>query len=53
MATDAATRARFRRYWAFASPGIALIRRLSLQPLKCEAERRAQAARLHVPERAW
>jgi len=43
MATDATARARFRRYWAFASPGIALIRRLSLGPLKREAERRAQA----------
>jgi hypothetical protein len=41
MATDATARARFRRYWAFASPGIALIRRLSLRPLKREAERRA------------
>jgi hypothetical protein len=44
IATDATARARFRRYWAFASPGIALIRRLSLQPLKREAERRARAA---------
>lgn len=42
IATDAAARARFRRYWAFASPGIALIRRLSLGPLRAEAERRAQ-----------
>jgi hypothetical protein len=39
-ATDGAARERFRRYWAFASPGIALIRRLSLPPLKREAERR-------------
>jgi hypothetical protein len=44
IATDATARARFRRYWAFASPGIALIRRLSLQPLKREAERRARTA---------
>jgi hypothetical protein len=44
IATDATGRARFRRYWAFASPGIALIRRLSLRPLKHEAERRAQMA---------
>jgi hypothetical protein len=42
MATDAAARARFRRYWAFVSPGIALIRRLSLDPLRREAERRAR-----------
>jgi hypothetical protein len=41
-ATDAEARARFRRYWAFASPGIALIRRLSLGPLKRDAERRAR-----------
>jgi hypothetical protein len=39
VATDAEARKRFRRYWAFASPGIALIRRLSLRPLKREAER--------------
>lgn len=44
VATDASARARFRRYWAFASPGIALIRRLSLRPLKRDAERRALAA---------
>ena len=42
VATDAAARARFRRYWAFASPGIGLIRLLSLKPLKRDAERRAQ-----------
>ena len=42
LATDPTARARFRRYWAFASPGIALIRRLSLKPLKREAERRAR-----------
>jgi hypothetical protein len=42
LATDAAARGRFRRYWAFASPGIATIRRLMLRPLKCEAERRAR-----------
>jgi hypothetical protein len=44
VATDATARARFRRYWAFASPGIALIRWLSLRPLKRDAERRARAA---------
>lgn len=43
VATDPDARARFRRYWAFASPGIALIRRLSLRPLKRDAERRARA----------
>jgi hypothetical protein len=45
LATDAAARAQFRRYWAFALPGIALIRWLSLRPLKRDAERRALAAR--------
>lgn len=42
IATDATARRRFRRYWAFASPGIGLIRRLSLRPLKREAERRVR-----------
>jgi hypothetical protein len=45
VATDATARERFRLYWAFASPGIALIRRLLLSPLRREAERRASAAR--------
>lgn len=40
VATDAEARRRFRRYWAFVSPGIATIRWLSLRPLKREAERR-------------
>ncbi len=40
--TDPIARRRFRRYWAFASPGIAMIRRLSLQPLKRDAEHRAR-----------
>lgn len=53
IATDAAARARFRRYWAFASPGIALIRRLSLQPLKRDAERRADARRDSHRAYAW
>ena len=43
VATDPTARARFRRYWAFVSPGIALIRRLSLRPLKREAERRTRS----------
>ena len=42
--TDAAARSKFRRYWAFASPGIILIRWASLRPLKAEAERRTGAA---------
>jgi hypothetical protein len=40
VATDPEARARFRVYWAFASPGNALIRRLSLPPLRREAARR-------------
>lgn len=41
IATDAAARARFRRYWSLLSPGIILIRWASLGPLKREAARRA------------
>jgi hypothetical protein len=39
--TDATARARFRWYWAKFSPGIALIRWLSLGPTRRDAERRA------------
>ena len=39
--TDETSRARFRRYWSLLSPGILLTRRISLGPLKREAERRA------------
>ena len=42
MATDPISRAKFRRYWAFVSPGIWLIRRASLRPLKFKAEHRAR-----------
>ena len=42
VATDAAARARFRLYWSFLSPGIWLIRRAMLAPLRREAARRAQ-----------
>jgi hypothetical protein len=52
VATDASARARFRRYWAFVSPGTALIRRLSLRPLQRDAERRARIARQAGGERA-
>jgi hypothetical protein len=48
IATDAGARAKFRRYWAFVSPGVALIRRMSLNPLKADAERRARAPRVAV-----
>jgi hypothetical protein len=49
--TDAAARAKFRRYWAFASPGIILIRWALLTPLKAEAERRTltREARRRAP----
>jgi len=46
ITTDPVSRTKFRRYWAFLSPGIILIRRTSLGPLKREAERRAREARL-------
>jgi hypothetical protein len=42
VATDPAARAKFRRYWSFLSPGIILIRRASLKPLRAAAERRAR-----------
>lgn len=40
--TDPDARARFRRYWAFLSPGVLLIRREILRLVKAEAERRAR-----------
>jgi hypothetical protein len=43
VSTDPAARARFRRYWSCFSPGIILIRWVSLGPLKAEAERRADS----------
>jgi hypothetical protein len=51
IATDPTARVRFRRYWALASPGIALIRRLSLRPLKRDAELRARAALAYAADR--
>ena len=44
LATDAFARRKFRRYWALLSPGIILIRRAMLGPLRREAERRARSA---------
>lgn len=44
VATDAAARARFRRYWAIFSPGIKVIRRLVLRKLKSIAERHHEPA---------
>jgi hypothetical protein len=40
IATDAVARSRFRRYCSFASPGIALIRRLTLSAVRSDAEAR-------------
>jgi len=40
IATDAEARAKFRRYWSLVSPGVVLIRRAMLGPIKAEAERR-------------
>lgn len=51
VATDALARTKFRRYWALSSAGIALIRLLSLRPLKADAERRWRDA-THVAEHA-
>ncbi len=45
-AVDPVSRQKFRWYWAKFSPGIWLIRRLSLAPVKREAERRARQAAL-------
>jgi hypothetical protein len=39
IATDPVSRAKFRRYWTFLSPGIITIRRLLLPAVKREAER--------------
>jgi hypothetical protein len=39
--TDPSARRMFRRYWSFVSPGVIMIRRLSLGLVKSEAERRA------------
>jgi hypothetical protein len=41
IATDPTPRSKFRRYWAFLSPGVIVIRWAVLGPLKREAERRA------------
>jgi hypothetical protein len=43
LATDPVARRRFRRYWAAVSPGVWLIRRLSLNPLRKAAESQVRA----------
>jgi hypothetical protein len=45
LATDPVAKSKFRRYWSLLSPGIRLIRRLTLRPLKSAAERFACEAR--------
>lgn len=42
-ATDETARTKFRRYWAFFSPGIVLIRRIAIRLVRAEAERAARA----------
>lgn len=42
--TDAATKARFRRYWSYVAPGVELIRVAMLQSLKREIEHRRPRA---------
>jgi hypothetical protein len=44
LATDDYARNRFRAYWSLLSPGIWLIRRMMLRPIRKEAARRAAAA---------
>jgi hypothetical protein len=50
VTTDPTSRAKFRQYWAFLSPGIKLIRWISLGPIKAEAEHRAYQAHLNKRE---
>lgn len=49
IATDAEARTKFRRYWSLVSPGVVLIRRAMLTPIKTEAERRV-APPIDTPE---
>jgi hypothetical protein len=44
VATSPEARAKFRRYWSLVSPGIVLIRKITLRLVKKEAERRARDA---------
>ena len=52
VSTDASARARFRWYWSVFSPGMILIRWLSLGPLKADAERRARSQAERPPARS-
>jgi hypothetical protein len=42
VATDSSARVKFRRYWSLVSPGVWLIRRLMLPPIRDAAERRSR-----------
>jgi hypothetical protein len=44
VATDAAARTKFRRYWSLLSPGIIVIRWLMLNPVRRDAERQTRQA---------
>jgi hypothetical protein len=48
-ATDREARRKFRLYWAFVQPGVAIIRYTLLGPIKQEAERRAKRAAADDP----
>jgi hypothetical protein len=50
VATDRSARSRFRTYWSFLSPGIFLIRWMSLGPLRTEAKWRARIRAQRTPE---
>jgi hypothetical protein len=47
VATDAEARRKFRWYWSRFSPGIVLIREISMRLVKKEAERRSAATMMH------
>jgi hypothetical protein len=49
VTTDAEARRKFRWYWARFSPGIVLIREISLRLVKKESERLSRPARVHQP----
>jgi hypothetical protein len=51
IATDPASRSRFRRYWALLSPGIVLIRHAMLRVVATEAERRHREERIALEVR--
>jgi hypothetical protein len=51
--TDAIARTKFRWYWARFSPGIILIRRVTLSLLKTEAERQAQLFESAPARSSW